>query len=342
MRRPTAAAALLLVTVGAAACGAGPSASTGTTTVSTPKPPNAVALSAQLLSVGDLPAGWSTSPSSSGGSTSLVGCTVPSFKRNEAARVEGSFQGSSSGFPAVSETLASFSGDLAQVGFNSGSNTLNACKNFSLSSGGTTFRGTAQGISLGTSFGDETGAWQLVINGSGLHLVIDEVAVRIGDEDMILAYTATDAPAATALSSLLGVAVDKVRGTSPSPTTSPTTTVVPTTVAPTTTAISLNYGQQFLADVVPWNAATANARGRGLASPEALAAGRAAAATARLLLVQTWPAGDEADIHTLAAEFELINVDIEADDLAKYESDGTNLNAAANVVRAELGLPTVR
>ena len=68
----------------------------------------------------------------------------------------------------------------------------------------------------------------------------------------------------------------------------------------------------------------------------------AAAATARRLLVQTWPASDEADIHALAEDFELINADIEADDLAKYESDGTNLNAAANVVRAELGLPSVR
>jgi hypothetical protein len=79
-----------------------------------------------------------------------------------------------------------------------------------------------------------------------------------------------------------------------------------------------------------------------LTSPQALAAGQAAAATARLLLVQTWPAANESDIHALAADFEVINEDIEADALAKYESDGTNLNAAANVVRAELGLPPIK
>jgi hypothetical protein len=342
MRRPTAAAAVLFVAVGAAACGGGSSASTTTTaanvttTLATPKPPNAATLSTQLLSVGDLPAGWSTSPSSSGGPSSIVGCTVPSFKQNEAARAEGGFRGSSSGIPAVSETLASFSGELAQAGFTSGSNSLNACKSFSLSADGTTFRGTARGISLGTSFGNESAAWQLVINATGLHVVIDEVAVRIGDEDMILAYTATHAPDAAALSSLVGAAVDKVTGTSPPAATS-TTAVPATTVAP-----AVNYGQQFLADVAPWDAALTRARGRGLTSPQAHAAGQAAAATARRLLVQTWPASDEADIHALAEDFELINADIEADDLAKYESDGTNLNAAANVVRAELGLPSVR
>jgi len=340
MRRPTAAAAVLLVVVGTAACGGGSSASTTTTanvptTLATPKPPDAATLSTQLLSVGDLPAGWSTSPSSSGGPSSIVGCTVPSFKQNEAARAEGGFQGSSSGIPAVSETLASFSGDLAQAGFTSGSNSLNACKSFSLSADGTTFRGTARGISLGTSFGNESAAWQLVINATGFHVVIDEVAVRVGDEDMILAYTATHAPDAAALSSLVGAAVDKVTGTSPPATTS-------TTAVPTTTVAPADYGQQFLADVAPWDAALTRARGRGLASPQALAAGQAAAATARRLLVQTWPASDEADVHVLATDFELINADIEADDLAKYESDGTNLNAAANVVRAELGLPSVR
>jgi hypothetical protein len=211
---------------------------------------------------------------------------------------------------------------------------------FSLSSDGTTFQGTARGISLGTSFGDESAAWQLVINATGLHAVIDEVAVRIGDEDMIFAYTATEAPDTAALSSLVGVAVDKVTGTSPPATT--TTTVPTTTVAPTTTVVAVNYGQQFLADVAPWDAAAAKARGRGLTSPQALAAGQAAAATARLLLVETWPAADESDIHALAADFEVINEDIEADALAKYESDGTNLNAAANVVRAELGLPPIK
>jgi len=124
---------------------------------------------------------------------------------------------------------------------------------------------------------------------------------------------------------------------------SSSSTVAPTsTAAPTTTAVAVNYGQQFLADVAPWNAATAKVDGAGLNSPAARAAGQAAAATARALLAQSWPATDEADIHNLATQFEIINEDIEVDNRAKFENDGPNLNAAANVVRADFGLPAVR
>ena len=118
--------------------------------------------------------------------------------------------------------------------------------------------------------------------------------------------------------------------------------VAPTSTAvPTTTARAVDYGQQFLADVTPWNAATARINGAGFASPAARAAGQEAAAAARALLAQSWPPTDEADIHNLATQFEIINEDIEADNLAKFENDGPNLNAAANVVRADFGLPAI-
>jgi hypothetical protein len=104
----------------------------------------------------------------------------------------------------------------------------------------------------------------------------------------------------------------------------------------------VNYGHRFLDDESGWNAATKAAVNAGLTSPKALFAGRQAVRTAHLLLTQSWPAADVSDIHALAAQFDLINEDIQADDLTKYLADGTQLNADANVVRAELGLPAIR
>jgi hypothetical protein len=137
--------------------------------------------------------------------------------------------------------------------------------------------------------------------------------------------------------------------TAPSPTTTAlaptTTTPAPTTTAPaptTTTTAAVNYGQQFLDDESGWDAAIKAAVDSGLATPKSLAAGRQAVDMAHLLLTQSWPAADVSDIHALAAQFDLINEDIQFDDHSKYVTDGTQLNADANVVRAELGLPAIR
>ena len=128
--------------------------------------------------------------------------------------------------------------------------------------------------------------------------------------------------------------------------TTSTTTVAITTVAPTTTvtpattpAAAVDYGQQFLTDVAPWDAAVVNARDDGLTSPQTGAAGQAAMTMAQQLLTQTWPAADETDIHTLAEDLDLIDVDIQADNLPKFDNDATNVAAATNVVKADLGLP---
>ncbi len=117
----------------------------------------------------------------------------------------------------------------------------------------------------------------------------------------------------------------------------------PSTTAPPTTSPAINYGRQYLADVAPWVAAAKRASGSGtLTAPAALAAGRQAVAAARQLLRQTWPASAESHIHSLAVEFDTVNEDIVENNVPKYENDGTTLNADANVVRAELGLPSIR
>ena len=134
-------------------------------------------------------------------------------------------------------------------------------------------------------------------------------------------------------------------GSSPSPapsTSSPSSSAAATPTVTVTASAAVNYRQQYLADVQPWDAAVLEARGTGLTSGAAHAAGRAAVATARKLLTQSWPAADESDVHTLAVAFDTLNEDIVSDNLTKYENDGTTLNADTNVVRAELGLASIR
>lgn len=136
-------------------------------------------------------------------------------------------------------------------------------------------------------------------------------------------------------------------GPLPSPTTGPAspaaTTSAPSPNAAPATSASVDYAHQYLADVAGWDAAAKRAAGSGtLTAPKAIAAGRAAVATARKLLTQTWPASMQNDVHTLAVAFDTLNEDIASDNLTKYLSDGTTLNADTNVVRAELGLPSIK
>lgn len=105
----------------------------------------------------------------------------------------------------------------------------------------------------------------------------------------------------------------------------------------------VNYRQQFLADVEPWNVATGRVHGNvTLGSPSVRAAARQAIAVGRRLLSQTWPEADTADIHTLAVQFEKTASAVLAGSYAGYRRDVPVLDADANVVRGELHLAPVK
>jgi hypothetical protein len=153
----------------------------------------------------------------------------------------------------------------------------------------------------------------------------------------------------------LGLAACSSSSAAPTTTTSAsvtTTTAVPTTTtaaptttttaAATTTTAATNYGQQFLTDVGPWNASTKDLNSSdGLTSQAVITAGQEAVISARSLLQDTWPANAESDIHTFAIALDTINEDVQEDNLAKFRNDVTSLDADANVVRADLGLPSI-
>jgi hypothetical protein len=113
--------------------------------------------------------------------------------------------------------------------------------------------------------------------------------------------------------------------------------------AAATTAPSVNYGQHYLADVAPANAAAkAITASDTITSPDVLALGTATAATARKLLTQSWPANAQADVHALALDAEKVNSDIESQDTASLQADVETMEAQAQVVRADLGLPATK
>lgn len=107
---------------------------------------------------------------------------------------------------------------------------------------------------------------------------------------------------------------------------------------------AINYGQQYLADVAPYNRAAAGSKANPDAtwtSPSTIATATASTTFGRLLLSQSWPANAAADVHALAIGCLAI-----AGDIADQDYDGTQTveeqtTAEAQVVRADLGLAAV-
>jgi hypothetical protein len=94
--------------------------------------------------------------------------------------------------------------------------------------------------------------------------------------------------------------------------------------------------------MAPWNAATARlVSSDGLTSPAVITAAHEAVVSARSLLGQSWPSKAQGDVHTFAVALDTINEDVQANNLSKFRNDVTTLDADANVVRADLGLPSI-
>ncbi len=106
----------------------------------------------------------------------------------------------------------------------------------------------------------------------------------------------------------------------------------------------VDYQQQYLTDVAPYNAAVnkINPNATSATDPTIQAVGAASLAFSRVLLQQSWPANAEADVHTLAIASAKIAADISqgADmDFTNFANDGSTATADAQTVRADLGLP---
>ena len=167
-------------------------------------------LSAELLTVSALPAGWSsTSPSSSsGGATSCAALNNRSWQALP-ERAEADFQASAVG-PFLAEKLDA--GPAAQVtqAWTAFGNATAECRSFSGSTSNGTAQYTLQSLSF-PSYGDRTYAFAITVSESGLSASGDIVVVRKGTTLVqIIAVGIPDVPVAT-VEQATSAAVAKVK-----------------------------------------------------------------------------------------------------------------------------------
>lgn len=179
---------------GLGACG-GSSSTTNDTPSSTPgaaattgsPTPN---LQTQLLTVSDLPAGWSIDNSGSS-SSSTPACLKPLKGTNGGkGHVSANFQEGANGLPSLQEALTYFPGtapqELAML-----ARTLNSCGEIKFSASGHTYTGTVGQLSVPT-LGDQSEAYQLALtakaDGVTVTIGLDLLAIREGSTVIGLIY----------------------------------------------------------------------------------------------------------------------------------------------------------
>lgn len=182
-------------------------AAPASTPVVTPAPD----LTAELLSLSDLPAGWSAVGSSDSGEPKCLD-TVRS-DLNAVSKAEATYVGASSGLPDLEESLAYVPGkgqsDMLAV-----SRVLSGCGHVSVTQGGQTLTGTLRSLSF-PAVADQSSAYQVTLSGTvsgqSVTLVFEIVVFRRADTVAIILYANPGAPDIQALKPLVRKAVAKVQ-----------------------------------------------------------------------------------------------------------------------------------
>jgi PBP1b-binding outer membrane lipoprotein LpoB len=131
---------------------------------------------------------------------------------------------------------------------------------------------------------------------------------------------------------------------SAAPATSKASAPPSTAASPAAPSSAVNYQQQYLADVAPYDVDVSkiNPNASSVTDPTIVAVQQASATLARTLLEQSWPASATADVHAMAVAAAKVGTDLSSDALlANLTSDAATADADAQVVRADLGLPGV-
>jgi hypothetical protein len=156
-----------------------PSAATHSAIASSAAP--AVNLNSDLLAVTNLPAGWTTTPASSG-SSGVASCKAldPGSRARLPQHAEADFAGGPAG-PFLSEELATRTNAQVATTWSAFAAAASQCASFTQpdSSGGTTAY-TLEGMSF-PSYGDATYAFGVTATSDGVGVSGDIVAVRKGD-----------------------------------------------------------------------------------------------------------------------------------------------------------------
>lgn len=167
-------------------------------------------LNPQLLTVADLPAGWSVSHSTSSGG----GATPPCIKAlkvrfHSSSKAEASFV-KGTDVPILNEVIGYFGTAAATAAvFNAGVAALNACTTMSFKADGYTYSGSIGAMSF-PHLGDQSSAWQLTLTSQGYTFGFDVVVARKGPELALVLYGDLGTPNLDDVTALVTKAVAKM------------------------------------------------------------------------------------------------------------------------------------
>ncbi len=196
-------------------------------------PSKAGSLQAHVLSVSDLPAGWSVDSTPTSTPTDQGCFDALAVKPPVGTRVRVDFKEGSTTF--LGETLAK--GNVEVTRWTELNNELRHCHSYTA-----TATGKAAKVSVGAmsfpKIGTRSNAYAVTVTVTSVNLGADLVLFKLGDYVGLVEYGGLGTPEVTEAERLVDLAVAKVNSSHPKATTTTTTTTVPpttTTVPPTTT-----------------------------------------------------------------------------------------------------------
>jgi hypothetical protein len=224
IRRTLAAAAALLL-VASTLLSAGTASAAGSK-------PNA---RSKLLSVSDLPAGWSVNHSSTSGSAGSSCLAALKSPPKGGSRATASFADHGS-FPVLSEVLATGSNESAR--WSTVNKHLAECKSITLGSGTGSYKASLAATSFPT-MGKQSAAYALTVVIKGVNIGIDLVLFRTVSYVGVVEYGDLGTPSLSQAQMFVGRALGKIKGipTKAAASTSVPPTAPPTTIPPTTTTV---------------------------------------------------------------------------------------------------------
>lgn len=185
------------------------SSTTEQTTTTTEATYTTAQLQSKLLSVADLPPGWSVDNAANEGTSSVPSCfqQLEDVGTDEASEeVEISFQGSSEGIPSLMESI----GPMTSAEFHDGVDILNGCTDVSFDVDGVPVTGTIGELSI-EGVGDESGAWRMTFEIEGIPLAFEFSATRVGSLGVLVAVADLGGVEDGLLDAMTAKAVAKIR-----------------------------------------------------------------------------------------------------------------------------------
>jgi hypothetical protein len=160
------------------------SATTAQPTTTTTAVYTTAELKPMLLTVADLPPGWSVDNSSNDSSSSAPKCfqDLEKVGTNDPAReAEIAFVQGSEGIPALMESL----GAMTPAEFDEGVGILNGCTDISFEADGQQIPGTIGALSI-EKVGDQSAAWRMSFDVEGTPLTFEFSVTRVGSVGVLV------------------------------------------------------------------------------------------------------------------------------------------------------------